>query len=64
LLFIQCEKCAEFYNACCSNDCKEILTLPEEQQKQLRKVRHEKYAQSKIYKSRLRPNLRKQAAND
>jgi len=64
LLFIQCEKCAEFYNACCSNNCKEILTLPEEQQKQLRKVRHEKYAQSKIYKSRLRPNLRKQAAND
>lgn len=64
LLFIQCKACAEQYNACCSNDCKEILTLPEELQKQLRKVKHQKYAQSKIYKSRLRPNLNKQKAKE
>lgn len=60
LLFIQCPSCAQQYDMCCSNDCKEIIKLPKEQQKQLRKVRHEKYAQSKIYKSRLRPNLMKE----
>lgn len=64
LLFIQCEKCAEQYNACCSADCKQVIELPIEQQKELRKVKHDKYAQSKIYKSRLRPNLKKLSSNE
>lgn len=37
ILFIQCPKCAEKYEGCCSEDCREIAKLPEEQQKQLRK---------------------------
>jgi UPF0176 protein len=37
LLFIQCKACAEKYNACCSDECKTILELPEEEQKALRK---------------------------
>jgi UPF0176 protein len=37
LLFIQCKACAEKYNHCCSEECKTIITLPEEQQKDLRK---------------------------
>jgi UPF0176 protein len=37
LLFIQCKSCAETYNGCCSQECKEIIVLPEEQQKELRK---------------------------
>jgi UPF0176 protein len=37
LLFIQCEKCAEKMEQCCSADCKEIAALPFEEQKELRK---------------------------
>jgi UPF0176 protein len=37
LLFIQCKACAEKYNGCCSDECKEILLLPIEAQKEIRK---------------------------
>ena len=37
LLFIQCKKCAEKYNGCCSDECKNILELPVEKQKEIRK---------------------------
>lgn len=37
LLFIQCKACAEKYNGCCSNECRDIVALPIEQQKELRK---------------------------
>ncbi len=37
LLFIQCEKCRQGYEGCCSAECQEIIHLPEEQQAQLRK---------------------------
>lgn len=37
LLFIQCDECAEKYNHCCSTRCAEIIALPEEEQKKLRK---------------------------
>lgn len=37
LLFIQCEACSEKYKGCCSEKCHEIIQLPDEDQKQLRK---------------------------
>ena len=37
LLFIQCEKCAEKMDNCCSTECQEINKLPFEVQKELRK---------------------------
>lgn len=37
LLFIQCKACAEKYNGCCSDECKEIIALPIEKQKEIRK---------------------------
>ncbi|MEO6405517.1 MAG: rhodanese-related sulfurtransferase [Ferruginibacter sp.] len=37
LLFIQCSACAEKYTDCCSEACKEIISLPEEVQAELRK---------------------------
>jgi UPF0176 protein len=37
LLFIQCAKCAKTYNSCCSNECQEIIALPLEAQKELRR---------------------------
>jgi len=37
LLFIQCKNCAENYAGCCSAECKEIIELPTEKQKEIRK---------------------------
>jgi UPF0176 protein len=37
LLFIQCNNCSKQYNGCCSNTCIEIVALPEEKQKEIRK---------------------------
>jgi UPF0176 protein len=37
LLFIQCKACAEKFKGCCSSECQEIISLPEEKQKELRK---------------------------
>jgi UPF0176 protein len=36
LLFIQCEVCASKMQNCCSNECKEVVQLPFEEQKRLR----------------------------
>lgn len=37
LLFIQCEECAERMHGCCSVSCAEIVSLPDDQRKILRK---------------------------
>jgi UPF0176 protein len=37
LLFIQCAACASQYQHCCSTACQEILALPEEMQKDIRR---------------------------
>ena len=40
LLFIQCESCQDKRQACCSSECQDIFNLPLENQKQLRKGKH------------------------
>lgn len=57
LLFIQCEKCAEKMNGCCTPECLHIASLPVEEQRALRKGRKKEDSLS-VYKSRLRPNLK------
>ena len=47
LLFIQCESCSEKMNHCCSDACKEIIALPEAEQRDLRKGTHNS---NKIFK--------------
>jgi len=47
LLFIQCEDCATKMNQCCSIECQEIIALPEEEQKALRRG---KEVSNKIFK--------------
>ena len=47
LLFIQCESCQEKMKTCCSSDCQDIINLPKEEQKALRKG---KYNSNKIFK--------------
>jgi UPF0176 protein len=57
LLFIQCEKCVEKMNGCCTPECMNIAALPVEEQRVLRKGRKKEDCLS-VYKSRLRPNLK------
>ncbi len=38
ILFIQCSTCAEKMDACCSSKCQEFIKLPEEEQKEQRKM--------------------------
>jgi len=47
LLFIQCPSCAEKFSHCCSDSCAEIVALPYEAQKALRKGKHNS---NKIFK--------------
>ncbi|MEL6916102.1 MAG: rhodanese-related sulfurtransferase [Bacteroidota bacterium] len=47
LLFIQCEDCAKAMDNCCSIECKDIHSLPFEEQKKLRKG---KTVSNKIFK--------------
>ncbi len=37
LLFIQCEDCAQAMQGCCSQDCVDVIHLPEEEQKAIRR---------------------------
>ena len=37
LLFIQCEKCAQKYEGCCSAECQQTIHLPAGQQQEMRK---------------------------
>lgn len=57
LLFIQCEQCAGKYKGCCTPKCMEVISLPVEEQKKLRKGKPKSNAHA-VHKSRLRPNLR------
>jgi UPF0176 protein len=56
LLFIQCPVCKTTYQGCCTKACQDIINLPIEQQKLLRKGRKKNHAHA-VFKSRLRPKL-------
>ena len=53
LLFLQCDKCKIKYQNCCSKECIEIVNLPIDQQKKLRKGT----SQKKMYYSHKKVNL-------
>lgn len=57
LLFLQCPSCAEQFNGCCSEECRAIYELPEEE----RKAHYAKQKKSdySVYVSRIRPHLKK-----
>jgi UPF0176 protein len=57
LLFIQCETCAADYDGCCSTACKDIIALPEEEQKKLRQGIDKGQMIFNKSKQRLRPRL-------
>ena len=53
LLFIQCENCKKENQGCCSKNCIEVIQLPPEKQKVIRKKEKEKSLEN--YKKSLRP---------
>lgn len=57
LLFIQCEKCAQKYDGCCTPKCQETAALPEEEQRKLRKNKKDQVKRH-MHHSRLRPSLK------
>lgn len=57
LLFIQCDDCAKKYNGCCSEECTNILAMPEEEQAKLRKGIDKGAMIFNKSKQRLRPIL-------
>lgn len=58
LLFIQCSTCKEKMKNCCTPECITISELPAEEQRKIRKGRIKNDSLS-VYKSRLRPDLKK-----
>jgi UPF0176 protein len=58
LLFIQCTKCAEKMEGCCTQECINVIHLPIDKQREIRKGPKKEDARN-VYKSRLRPNLSK-----
>ncbi len=58
LLFIQCNECKIKYKGCCTPACIDIINMPLEEQKKLRKGKRKEHAHA-VYKSRLRPDLKK-----
>lgn len=58
LLFIQCPDCAAKYDKCCSDTCKDIIHLPKDERIKLRESMKSHYAQTQIFRSRLRTNLK------
>ena len=53
LLFLQCKKCKDTYNGCCTKDCSKMADLPKEEQKKIRKQR--KRASLTSFKKSIRP---------
>lgn len=57
LLFIQCKKCKEKYEGCCSEECQSIHTMPEGDQKDIRKGKMNGRMVFNKSRQRLRPKL-------
>jgi UPF0176 protein len=62
LLFIQCESCEAEMKGCCTPECRQIGSLALEEQVRMRRGKVKDNAHS-VYKSRLRPNLKKYLAD-
>ena len=59
LLFIQCKKCENKFNGCCSEECSKIKAMPIEKQKELRKTKPDIAAPLiHHYRDRLKPKLK------
>lgn len=57
LLFIQCEACREKYAGCCSSACMDVIRLPEEEQRRIRRGIDKGQNIFNKSKARLRPKI-------
>ncbi len=57
ILFIQCKKCSEKLNGCCSIECKDFADLPMDKQKLLRKD-PKRIVSKTFFDSRIKPNIK------
>jgi UPF0176 protein len=64
LLFIQCEACKEKYEGCCSTACQEVIHLPMEEQKVIRRGIDKGQNVFNKSRSRLRPRLNELRENN
>ncbi|UAY51030.1 oxygen-dependent tRNA uridine(34) hydroxylase TrhO [Ferruginibacter albus] len=64
LLFIQCDECSEKYQGCCSKECQDVINLPKEQQKELRKGVDKGRMVFNKSRQRLRPRLNEMKNNN
>ena len=64
LLFIQCEACKEKYEGCCSTACQEVIHLPMEEQKVIRRGIDKGQNVFNKSRSRLRPRLNELRKNN
>ena len=65
LLFIQCDACREKMKGCCTEACKEIIELPEDAQKEIRKgIDRGQMIFNKSREGRLRPRLQDEIASN
>lgn len=63
LLFIQCDECRKKYEGCCSEQCRELIHLPPEDQKKLRKGIDKGRNNFNKSRVRLRPLISKKGNN-
>lgn len=64
LLFIQCENCAAKYQGCCSQECFDVIQLPEEEQKKIRAGIDKGRNIFNKSRARLRPGIAKPGGKD
>ena len=54
LLFIQCEACAEKFEHCCSNECRDLKNIPEAEKLALRSSMTHKFGNRSVYRKSFR----------
>lgn len=65
ILFIQCEECAKEFEKCCSDECKDITHMSEEEQAEIRKEwAKNKEVRHTYKKGRLRQKLKERIAQE
>jgi UPF0176 protein len=64
LLFIQCDACKEKFEGCCSTACQEVIHLPLEEQKVIRRGIDKGQNVFNKSRSRLRPRLNELRKNN
>lgn len=60
MLFIQCDSCKEKYEGCCSDECKEVIHLPIEEQRELRKNKSKERTRNVFRKGRFKAKTEEQ----